>query len=96
MEIGFTLGFKESYDKYLSEPGPHIKIGKGSFVEGYKDYPGGTVWRTKEEAEDCKKHNPGYEVYSLLLPNGWEEDAYLTKDGLYSINKDCVILSRED
>lgn len=61
----YTVGHKASYDRYLREQGPQC------YKRGPRgDYPGGSVWRTVEEAEH---HAPeGYAVYGVIAD--WELD----------------------
>lgn len=67
----YTLGHKESYEQYFREQSAPFKMGRKD------EYPGGSVWLTKEEAE---KHCPSdYAVYGVLAD--WDNDTILTEDG---------------
>ena len=69
----YTIGHEESYDRYFREQGRPLKLGRN----GRKDYPGGSVWETEEEAREyCSK---GYQVYGLLAD--WKTDTEQSKDG---------------
>lgn len=61
----YTVGHRESYERYLREQGPQC------FKRGTRpDYPGGSVWRTREEAE--RRAPEGYAVYGIDAD--WEKD----------------------
>jgi len=71
----FTVGHTESYERYFREQiywdgtGP-TKLGRTG------DYPGGSVWKTFEEA---KSHCPtNYSVYGVEAD--WDRDTVLLKD----------------
>lgn len=69
----YTIGHEESYHCYFQEQGRPKKLGRN----GSDDYPGGSVWKTEEEA---MKHCPdGYRVYGLLAD--WETNTEQSKDG---------------
>ena len=64
MSVIYTIGHTESYELYFEEQEHPEKLGRT------KDYPGGSVWLTKEEAE---KHCPeGYSVYGVNAD--WDRD----------------------
>jgi hypothetical protein len=69
----YTIGREESYTRYFQEQGRPIKLGRN----GRDDYPGGSVWKTEEEArENCPE---GYAVYGLMAD--WEMDTEPSKEG---------------
>lgn len=67
----YTVGHKISYDCYLASNDFCKK--KGRTV----DYPGGSVWKTFEEAN--KHAKDGYAVYGVLAD--WEKDTEQSQDG---------------
>jgi len=60
----YTIGYTKSYLKYFEEQETPKKMGRT------KDYPGGSVWKTKKEAQqNCKE---GYSVFGVLAD--WNKD----------------------
>lgn len=98
----FTVGHAASYDSYLWEcltkDEPAIKLG------AYKDYRGGCVWKTLDEAraflqtEFCSEtFGAGkfaeFRVYELELPTGWDVDVSEShQDGVRDLLHDSVIV----
>jgi len=60
----YTVGHRESYERYFAEQGTPRKRGRDS------GYPGGSVWRTAEEASACCEE--GFAVYGVLAD--WDTD----------------------
>jgi hypothetical protein len=60
----YTIGKTELYEQYFKERRTVKKQGRT------KDYPGGSVWQTREEAEKCC--SKGYSVYGVEAD--WERD----------------------
>ncbi len=96
----YTIGNFNSYDKALSE-GEVKKLGK----EG--DYPGGCIWKTKEEAQafivadniiidGTKRDNKKFAVYELKLSGDWDSDVSkeVGKDGVHILLVDAVIVGK--
>jgi hypothetical protein len=69
----YTVGHKESYDRYFQELSRPFKAG-GNIENGE---PGGSVWETEEEAR--KYCNEGCQVYGVLA--NWDQDTVQSKDG---------------
>lgn len=72
----FTVGNRESYEQGLRELGPEFKkLGKRDHYQG-KPYMGGSVWKTKAEADqyliDNSPRLDGYHVYGVVAD--WETD----------------------
>jgi len=63
----FTIG---RYDDSIFENNP-LKMGRA------EDYPGGSVWKSKEEAE--KHLQEGYKVYGVMAD--WETETEPSQDG---------------
>jgi hypothetical protein len=69
----YCLGVEESYNRYFQEQKRPMKAGKDEAA----GYPGGSVWRTEEEARThCSE---GYQVYGVLAD--WDIDTKPSKDG---------------
>lgn len=75
--VGYTIGNKEKYDQWLIEcerrKDTMMKMGRT------EDYPGGTVWRTIDEAyayleENAERLEYTPEIYGISLIYGWEND----------------------
>lgn len=96
MIVAFTIGDTLSYDQALNDDPEHcIKIG------AWKDYEGGWIWRTAEEAQafisssefltvdwgDGRTRNPNnFSVYKVHLLNGWDDISPIPgKDGIYHL-----------
>jgi hypothetical protein len=62
----YTIGHRPSYEQGLTEMPNIRKLGRR---EGY---PGGSVWKTYEEAFEHAKTAPDYAVYGVLAD--WEKD----------------------
>lgn len=98
----FTIGNRKSYDENLSRPGPVKKLGR----DESEDYPGGWVWKTREEAQEFLDRMGGvpagdgnvYEgaVYGLILPNGWDSDVSPEPgdDGIHNLLVDAILIPR--
>jgi hypothetical protein len=63
-QIIFTVGHSRSYEQAFQEQGMPQKLGKES------DYPGGSVWKTAEEAQ--KYCSPDFSIYCVLAD--WDTD----------------------
>lgn len=98
----FTIGNTDSYLKALADDPELKKIGKRDqllpqFPHGY---PGGTVWRTQEEAQayiDAALHrdHPDWDPakFSVFgLEADWERDTYTPEDGKRSLLRDAKII----
>lgn len=72
----YTIGHTENYERYFKEQGTPQKLGKTDdyFSEEYPDgkYPGGSVWKTREEAQ--KGCHPDYSVYGVDAD--WDTQTY--------------------
>jgi len=93
----FTVGFTKSYDASLESQPAVYKTG---LIED-EGYPGGWVWRTREEAEAFLSACPGfdgYSVYGLVLQNGWEEDVSKepNDDGVHNLLHNARIFKLSD
>ena len=67
----YTIGHEESYTRYFHEQGRPLKLGRK------EDCPGGSVWKTEEEA---RKHClDGYQVYGVMAD--WEADTEPSQEG---------------
>lgn len=70
----FTIGHTKSYLQYFEEQTTPLKKGK----EG--DYPGGSVWKTKEEAQyNCPAE---YSVFGVLAD--WDKDTEPSLEGTWN------------
>lgn len=88
----FTIGNMRSYEPCFApgEPQP-TKIGRTD------DYPGGAVFRTREDAEAWLKAQTlclGWGVYGLILPNGWDVDVSSTlgPEGYFRLLYDALLV----
>lgn len=66
----YTIGKKDIYLSALAEQGTLQKLGKG-MLNG-KPYPGGSVWKTYDEALEAAKRNPGFMVFGVDAD--WDND----------------------
>lgn len=67
----YTVGKEELYELYFYKQGSPRKMGRTD------TYPGGSVWKTKEEAEKfCKE---GYKVYGVEAD--WDRDTEKSENG---------------
>lgn len=69
----FTLGHTESYERYFQEQGTPQKMG----ARPDEDYPGGSVWRTRESAE--RHRQPDFSVYGVRAD--WEIETTPSAEG---------------
>lgn len=60
----YTCGHRESYERYFLEQGTPQKLGRTA------DYRGGSVWQTREEAEQYCSED--YAIYGVIAD--WERD----------------------
>jgi len=67
----YTVGLTEAYEQCFKEQDKPQKLGRT------KDYPGGSVWLTKEEAE--RHCTPEFSVYGVVAH--WEKDTVPSEDG---------------
>lgn len=67
----YTLGHTQSYEFYFDEQSTPRKKGRT------EDYVGGSVWRTKEEAQ--KRCPEDYSVYGVIAD--WDTDTTPSKHG---------------
>lgn len=53
---------------------------------------GGSVWRTKEEAQACADHNDGFAVFGVFAD--WKKDTYLDRpnDSFHTLNRNAEIV----
>jgi hypothetical protein len=65
----YTIGHAESYERYFREQGNPSKLGRE------KDYDGGSVWKTFEDAKPYATE--GYSVYGVLA--NWDTDTVPTE-----------------
>jgi hypothetical protein len=65
----YTIGHTDSYEQYFKEYVTPEKLGRTS------DYPGGSVWKTPEEAQKSCPNN--YSVYGVDAD--WEKDTEASK-----------------
>lgn len=96
----YTFGRTSGYDADLSARDDVMKIGRRG------DYPGGSVWRTREEAqafvdslpnEFCPKwHAKDFSVYGVLAD--WETGAYQGETGVpwWNLKEDSPLVKLED
>jgi hypothetical protein len=67
----YTVGHKESYEKYFKEDKDPQKLGS----EDLEGYIGGSVWLTKDDAKNnCP---PEYNVYGVEAD--WDKDTTLNE-----------------
>lgn len=67
----YTIGHTSSYEIYFKEQGVPKKLGRT------EDYQGGSVWKTRKEAEDYCPEN--YSVYGVDAD--WEKDTAPSENG---------------
>lgn len=68
----YTIGHKESYERYFEEQGTPRKLGRTN------NHSGGSVWKTKEEAQKACDINIGFAVYGVIAD--WDKDTVPTLD----------------
>lgn len=101
----YTLGHKVSYDAGLEEMKargrPLLKVGRG--MHKGVPYEGGSVWRTREDAEAYMQEraeggNPleGFAVYGLEAD--WRKDTVKAPGdvGWRSLKRDAAVIALED
>ncbi len=69
----YTIGRTEAYERYFDTLPDLKKSGRES------DYPGGSVWRTRTEAETYAATLSGYSVYGVIAD--WDRDTVPSADG---------------
>lgn len=92
---GFTLGHEESYDRYLREKRPRLKVGK-CVLDG-EPYAGGWLWFSAAAAEAFRRSEGlgEFAVYGLSLPVPWSECAGPRgDDGVHRLLMDAEILGK--
>lgn len=62
----FTLGKASSYDRSFEDGELNFKIGRMHHDPADPNYPGGTVWQFRENAELCALEAPGFKVYGVM------------------------------
>lgn len=85
----YTIGHTKNYLQYFKE---HLLLNFPFQKKGREaDYPGGSVWRTKEEAQQhCP---PNYSVFGVLAD--WDTQTEPSKEGSWHnllVDADLVIL----
>ena len=101
-KVAYTIGHTTSYDGGLLV-GEQTKLGKDS----KRDYPGGWVWKSAEEATQFiekkfalvwpERKPKDFSVYLLQLPNGWAIDVSKEPrvvDGVHNLINDATIVSK--
>ena len=73
----YTIGHKKSYERYFHEQGTPEKMGRKYNDSGRCTYSGGSVWKTKEEAQ--KYCHAKYSVYGVEAD--WEKDTEKSETG---------------
>lgn len=69
----YTVGRRDVYLQNWHDNGEMLhKLGRTD------NYPGGSVWRTYEEAQRVADHNPGFAVFGVDAD--WEADTALSDD----------------
>ncbi len=100
----YTVGNAKSYDRLLDDRYvPLLKKGSTTI----KDYDGGWVWKTPEEARAFLwtpafaaafplRNNQDFAVYEMTLPAGWDVDVSKEPlaDGAHHLLNDAVIVAR--
>jgi hypothetical protein len=68
----YTVGHTELYERRLTDPDPATKLGRQT-LDG-EPYNGGSVWRTREEAQAWLDANPDrpWSVYGVEAD--WDTD----------------------
>ena len=81
----YTIGHTKSYLRYFEESGKVYKKGRTP------DYCGGSVWKTKEDAE--KHVKKGYSVFGVLAD--WDAETVPSNNGNWNdllVEAELVIL----
>jgi len=86
----YTLGHKESYERYFKEQGCPQKRGCGSLEDG-SFCEGGTVWRTKEDA--AKHLADDFALYGVIAD--WEKDTYDAPSGFRALLVSSLLVKLE-
>lgn len=76
--VVYTIGYRKAYNARLAQPEPMWKVGRTD------DYPGGSVFRTAEDAADflrCVVDGEDYSVYEVEAD--WETDTAPNQDGMF-------------
>jgi len=93
--IGNRASYRACYAEHLAEGTPEAWVKLGKSV----DYPGGSVWQFRDEAQDCVNEQArpvDWEVFGVLA--GWEQDTYSADEGSRrSLLRDAtlIILDRQ-
>lgn len=103
--IAYTIGNYKNYDEVLASGEPVTKLGK--YETEQEKYPGGCVWKTKDEAQNfinadkimidgTKRDNKKFAVYKLHLTNNWETDISkeVDEDGFHMLLVDAIIVEK--
>lgn len=61
----YTLGHRESYERYFAEDDCPEKVGKEDGFSRGEPYTGGSIWLLKSQAARACK--PGFAVYGVLV-----------------------------
>lgn len=82
----YCVGWKASYDEGIAAHGRDFrKSGRGP------DYPGGSVWATRAEAEQYAATVPGYAAYGVEAD--WDADTVPSEEGhWHDLLADAVIV----
>ena len=88
----YTVGFREAYDTLFEGPNQTIKRGRQT-VNGKMVYPGGMVFRTREDAQHYIDDNAlgGYTVYGVRAE--WGQDTMPSTEGpFHDLLKDAPMV----
>ena len=66
----YTLGHTKNYNKEFKDHGEFSKLGKT------EDYPGGIIFKTKEDADTWRKSAYKTHWSAWGVDGDWEKDAY--------------------
>jgi len=83
----YTIGNTESYMRLFATHDRPRKTGRND------DYPGGSVWQTREEAQAHADSRPGYSVFGVLAD--WDFNTEPSAMGDWNdllVNAELVVL----
>lgn len=109
IDLAYTIGRTSSYDRGLLElPGELTKLGRiESCPDDPEGYPGGWVWKTKNEADQFRLEKlqlvapewdlTTFSVYQLQLQGSWASDVSAEpnpSDGVHNLLKNALIVQK--
>ena len=90
----YTIGRSELYEitfRQATEEQPPMKLGSKTNANVRNDYEGGTVWKTKRQAQKAAARQlEDYTVYGVLAD--WDEDVEEKENGKGKLTYDARLV----